>query len=217
MAILYCHWLQLRWRASFMIGVSLLFSIVFGIGGWDRVRGGGDPSVALLNHLWTVFWMAPFALAMGTTLSCVYRPDYFSWSLPVSRYRWIWTRFAINGAALFLTVCIAAAVMGAWLAMQQYEVLWQTVLFSIAVGCLGILPWLAASELLNSVLKSNFGYTVAAAAVVLPYSAFMFWLSRWTREATINPQIVTNLAIFAVVGSAIMLGLAVRAAREREY
>lgn len=215
MAILYGHWLQLRWRALFAIGVSLLFSI----GGWDRLHGGGDPSVALLNHLWPVFWMAPFALAWGATLSlrCVYRPDYFSWSLPVSRRRWIWTRFVINSAALFLTVCLAVAVMGTWLVRQQYEVEWQTVLFAAAVGCLGVLPWLAAFEVLNAAVNFGTGYTIVAALGTLPYSAFVIWLLRWTRDAAANPQTVANLAIFAVVGSAAMLSLAVWAARGREY
>lgn len=214
MAIWYCHWLQLRWRALFMIGVLLLFSI----DGWDRLGSDRDPSVALIKHVWNVFWMAPFALAMGTTVSlrCVNRPDYFSGSLPVARHRWIWTRFAINGTVLFLIACAAFAGMGAWLTRQQYEVSWPMVLFSSAVGYLGMLPWLAASELLNSGMESGTGYAIAGAVSFLPYMVFTIWLLRLSQSAVADPQLVTNVAIFAVVGSAVMLSLATWAARSRE-
>lgn len=242
MAILYCHWLQLRWRALFAIAMTFLL----GIGVWSRLRAGIEvlertgrlpgrlpdyaesmqhlsaPSILvwslLVDHAWTIFWMGPFALAIGTTtaLTCAYQPDYFSRSLPVSRFRWICTRFAMNGAILFLTACITTAIAGMWLT-QQYEVPWQPVVFSIGVGCLGILPWFAATEVVNSIATSTKGLAIATGAGFVPYLIFTTWLLQLSHRATIDSRIVVNLGIFAVVGSAAMLALAVWAARKMEY
>jgi hypothetical protein len=236
--MLYRHWLELRWRWIIVLLMATLIALAlpgrlsrlladFAITG--QLSWPVQPYTELLRplgagtlHLWHELVGQTFGVMMFTAMiifvfdlgAAAQYKDYGMLSLPVSRQRALWTRFAID----CLELAAAGGLMLGFAALFAGRPMpWQMLFISCAMAWLGTLPLLAAMKCVSVASPSWTIAGILCAVGLVPYLIAVVRVLHGARDVILDPSLTTYFVLWASLGLGVFCGLAAYAANQREY
>jgi hypothetical protein len=234
----YRHWLELRWRwctilvMSILIGIGLPSAIAREVAEFERtgkLASRVQPYSNLLEplgaenlHLWAALVFQAFGAMLYVALfififnmaTSAQLKDYLLLTLPVSRQRALWTRFAVE----CLELGFAAAMMLALAALQTGHPLpWNVLLLSCGMAWLGTLPLLAAMKCITLICRSWGAAAAVSAAASLPFLIVAVRIAHSSLDVALDRSLISSFVLWSTLGLGVFCSLTAYAAHEREY